>query len=79
MVFGRPITGCLKSGHFFVRFAKPDVRFSDIHCRSKMIKNVDNFDLLVDNFDLLINPFDILIDFGRSFNQITLKSIDFNR
>ena len=32
MVFGRPITGCLKSGHFFVRFAKPDFRFSDIHC-----------------------------------------------
>ena len=35
MVFGRPITGCLKSGHFFVRFAKPDVRFSDIHCICK--------------------------------------------
>ena len=24
---------CLKSGHIFIRFAKPDVRFSDIYCK----------------------------------------------
>ena len=32
-VFGRLLLSiCLKSGHIFVRFAKPDVRFSDIYC-----------------------------------------------
>ena len=30
--FGRSKAGRLKSGHIFVQFAKPDVRFSDIHC-----------------------------------------------
>ena len=28
----RPIAGRSKSGRFFVRFVKPDVRFSDVHC-----------------------------------------------
>ena len=35
--FGKLTLGCLKSGHsitgrFFVRFAKPDVRYSALHC-----------------------------------------------